>query len=68
MSEYMITCRCSICNKVNDPEIATDLGDVTGDEFVVDPSNPMFDICISCFRAILEVEEEYDLDPQSIPS
>ena len=53
--------RCSICNRVTNEEIETDVGDfVSGMSFTSDPSNPMFDICVECYEEIEDVfpEEE----------
>jgi hypothetical protein len=44
--------RCSICNKTNNEEVETDIGDYTTMTFVPDPDNPMFDICMECFEVV----------------
>ena len=59
--------RCSICNKTNNEDVETELGDYTNMPFVPDPNNPQFDICMECFESIREIlweleDEENDIE------
>lgn len=54
------THRCSICNKTDNEEVATDPEDYTQMTFVPDPSNHMFDICMSCFEDIRDSLYEFE--------
>lgn len=56
------THRCSICNKVNDPRIATNLGDHEDQAYVEDPKDSMFSICLECREGIDEILFEWELD------
>lgn len=55
--------RCSICNKVNVPDISTDLGDYDENgSFSADPANSMFDICIDCQESINDVLYDFEME------
>ena len=57
--------RCSICNKVNNEDIETDLGDyVSGSSFTSDPINNMFDICIECYEEIEEANKLWEYEDE----
>jgi hypothetical protein len=53
----MMIHRCTLCNKVNNPEIETEYGDFS--EYMAfrpDPENPLFDICMECFE---DIEDQF---------
>lgn len=56
--------RCSICNKTDNGEVATELGDYTNDPFFLDPNNSNYDICLGCFEVIRDTLDEYDDDEE----
>lgn len=57
-----INARCSICNRVSSPDIATNIGDYTDRPFVADPKNPLFYICQDCKESHEELIHEYELE------
>lgn len=66
--------RCSICNAVNNTEIATYPEEYRSTKFVEDPSSPLHVICLECRASLDEVdgewydeEEELDLDEDYEP-
>jgi len=57
--------RCSICNRVSNEEIETNMGDYVQDlSFTFDPNNSLFDICVECGEAIDEVRHDYDFEEE----
>jgi hypothetical protein len=57
--------RCSICNRVNAEDIATDLGDyVSGMSYMADPNSGLHDICIECYEEIEEINKEFDYEEE----
>ena len=53
--------RCSICNCVSVPDIATELGDYHSKmSFMPDPKDEKFDICVECYESIAEVTTEWE--------
>lgn len=55
------THRCSICNKVNNEDIETDIGDFSSHTyFVNDPSDPTHFICGECDEVIKGINQEWD--------
>ena len=55
--------RCSICNKVNNQDIETDLGDFNSKmSYVPDPKSPDTSfICIECDEAVREHLSDFQL-------
>ena len=51
--------RCSVCDAVSSPEIATNQGDYTPMKFFVDPRDPNAKICSSCYNEIEEANSEW---------
>lgn len=58
--------RCTICNKVDDQSIATELDDYSSDTFFVpDPSFPSTSfICSDCEFEINELRQSYAIDDE----
>lgn len=53
--------RCGICNKVNSAEIATDIGDYSGETvFQEDPKDHNHFICLECYEVIKETNTEFE--------
>ena len=44
--------RCSICNKTNNEDVETDLGDFTTMTFVPDPKSDLHFVCLECYEMI----------------
>jgi hypothetical protein len=57
-----MTHRCSICNKTDSEELASELGEFTNDPFLEDPSDPAFEICLECYESIRDTLDEFGDD------
>lgn len=62
----MITHRCSICNKTDNEEIATELGDYTNLPFVTDPSDSNFFLCLDCYESIRDALDDFEEEDENI--
>lgn len=51
--------RCSICNAVNNAEIATYPEEYRSTKFVEDPSSPFHVICLECRASLDDVDGEW---------
>jgi hypothetical protein len=52
--------RCSICNKVSNEEIQTELGDYQAHmSFTNDPKDPLHFICVECADSIEDQRQDY---------
>jgi len=52
--------RCSICNKVDNESIETNLGDYESNlSFTYDPNDPSHHICIDCEEVIEDQRRDY---------
>lgn len=58
--------RCGLCNKTDDIDVETEVGDYSDEPYVPDPNNPAFDICVTCFESICDSLFEFEEEDEEV--